>query len=438
MVRNDWKSAFATNLKKARDKTDISLREVASGMNISHSSLSQWENAHSLPNLEHFRTLCELLGSSADQLLELTGQAETLEAGGLRWRVIPPLENNSSFQKEVKDGIKIFRRIVQEGLTSNQIRETKEFAHFGTSRLRRLLKLALFSGAIQIVDVETDDDRRDRLKIAFADNLRECIVAKLDIPSDQVIDSTIRTEAVAFLAARDTLESIRYAKSVGLVGGTTIARFVDLVPPASPGLNGITWLSLLAAKTSVIPIGASANSVVSKMVYNQPGAHGYLMPFINAQRRASDHIKHATRDEIEELENAHFVLDLAQNVELAYVSVGARETNYRTHDAHLSLPELNLVLGQMPKDVQSRCVGDVLLTLIDSEGNRLGTEEDWHKNDAFVCTIGLEGLKNITTYGLVWVLASSSKKADVVRAVLTAGLVNSLVIEDTIADALLN
>ena len=92
----------------------------------------------------------------------------------------------------------------------------------------------------------------------------------------------------------------------------------------------------------------------------------------------------------------------------------------------------------MSPQAAARCAGDVLLRLLDSDGQRVGSVADQEANDAFVYSIELDDLRKIAQRGQVWVLAARQEKAGIVAGMLRAGLANCLVIEDTTARALLD
>ena len=85
-----------------------------------------------------------------------------------------------------------------------------------------------------------------------------------------------------------------------------------------------------------------------------------------------------------------------------------------------------------------RCKGDVLLYLLDDEGQRIGRPEDQRANDAIVHSIGLGSLRDMTSSEkLVWLVAARQSKANVIRGAILSGLANAIVIDHSVADMLL-
>lgn len=58
------------NLKRAREKKNISQKEVASILNISRQSISKWENNRSFPDVDNLIRLSKIYEISIDELLK--------------------------------------------------------------------------------------------------------------------------------------------------------------------------------------------------------------------------------------------------------------------------------------------------------------------------------------------------------------------------------
>src|SRR5258708_31760743 len=133
------------------------------------------------------------------------------------------------------------------------------------------------------------------------------------------------------------------------------------------------------------------------------------------------------------MERAQEVLALAENISAAFISVGSPEYNYSVTDAYEGLPDLMNILSNMISEYGQKCVGDILLCLIDESGQRVGSDFDIRANEAVVFSIGLQRLHRIVASGgVVSILASRPGKAKAIHGALTAGLANSLVIDKTV------
>ncbi|MEN6621832.1 MAG: hypothetical protein ABFD50_09820 [Smithella sp.] len=272
--------------------------------------------------------------------------------------------------------------------------------------------------------------------------LIHCYVAQLDdLAEDNIVDIPIRSEAVAFLAARYCLPNIRGLDSIGMSGGQPVARFFDLLPPYCQDVSGITWLSLLATQRHlcVAPMGGSANGIISRLLYNQPHTKGFALPFINFSRRDLEHYRTSTGTEKDELDFAKTTLRKAAYVQAVFLCVGTPGVDYRTTATEILNPELVELFTQLSDHDRELCQGDLLLYLLDGIGNRIGSENQKQMNDALVYSIGLNDLQNmVKSKKQVWVLSESRQKAKMIKAILRAGMVNCLVIENGIADELLD
>ncbi len=426
---------FGTRLRQIRTDHGWTQEEFAEKISIGDQvMISAWENGR-LPRIEHLFDLCKRLSISADYLLGLSDEPSLFEeGGGLKWNITRPPSGTIYAIDDVEDGITLFQQIVQKKKHPRDIDlEANPFAR-SEAALRRLIRNVLMSGIIRVVDVERDQALEEQLGERY-NNLKECIVAKLDIPADSIIDHTIRTEAIAFLAARDSSREIQGVSSVGLAGGGIVSRWVDLVQPILPKLAGVRWISLVGTAGIEVPPGNTANAVVGRLAHMQPGISGYRMPFVNADRRRDEYFQKAQNLELDELKDARKVLWYAQNVEAVLMSVGSPETNYS-----VPTPEhpLARVLQQMPAKERDKCVGDILLRLIDKDGQRVGTPKDKDNNDAIVYSIGLDDLSRISKRGLVWIVAGHAQKSACIHAALRSGLANCLVVESTVAETLLN
>lgn len=435
---------FGDRLREMRKSWDLTQAELAQLISVHNQTISLWERGEAVPNVIQLHDLCIKLRCSADRLLKLpieNSDAQIEEGSGLKWRVTRPPFTNPTRTKEINDAIEVFRLIAQDGKGFREIQKTKNFAGYSDIRLRHLVKVALFSTAIQLTNVERDKEKEEELIKQFYPQLHQCIIAKTTLKADQLIDSTIRTETIAFLAARDALSSLPNIGDVGLTGGNTIARFVDLLPPASPDLRGITWVPILVTREQerMERTALSANSVITRLLYNQPGAKGFRLPFLEVHRRSPEYLANASDDEKAYIGAVHEVIDHARNVSVAFLSVGTPEYKWQITDAHMGLPHLYQIYQSLsPKD-QEDCVGDVLLTLVNKHGKKAGSDKSKEENDKLVYSIGLDYLREIANFGTVWVLAARSQpgKANVIRGALQEGLINSLVIDTTVADMLL-
>lgn len=69
------KSEFALSLIKAREKSGLTLKQVADKLGkASHASVCMWENSKGLPVLDDFVRLCKLYNTTPNDLLGFNGE----------------------------------------------------------------------------------------------------------------------------------------------------------------------------------------------------------------------------------------------------------------------------------------------------------------------------------------------------------------------------
>ena len=62
---------FGLNLKQARESAGITQASLAEKLGVRQKDISRWERNDRTPNVITFRNLCEAIGVSADEMLEI-------------------------------------------------------------------------------------------------------------------------------------------------------------------------------------------------------------------------------------------------------------------------------------------------------------------------------------------------------------------------------
>lgn len=427
------------NLYRARKEKNITQGELGDRIGIGHSSISLWESGVRSPAVTHLYQLCKALNCSADELLGLRVDPYREKQRGIEWITALPDSSSINSKSNILDGIKLFRLIVGKGMNLTEIQNQGGIQGLlDLDLLVYRVNAALLSGSVKIVDVERDHDRERRLINRYG--LLQCFVARMDDLPNEGVDEPIRSEAVAFLAAKYCLPFMGGVNSVGFSGGAPVSRFFDLIPPYSPEVTGITWSALLSTERypSMIPMANTANGILSNLLFKHPHTRGFIMPFINIERRSQEYMDRASGNERAELEHANYVKRAASQVHLAFLSVGSPDYDYFVLERGYFFPEFSRIFHRLSAQDKAACKGDLLLRLLDENGKRIGTPEDQKHNDGLVYSIELDDLKSmVQSRKQVWVLASRLQKAGIVQAVLASGLVNCLAIDNRIADKLL-
>ena len=71
-----YRESFCSKLKKARNNTGFTQREVAKETGISHSTIANYETGRTEPDIENLGILADFYGVSADWLIGTRGGPE--------------------------------------------------------------------------------------------------------------------------------------------------------------------------------------------------------------------------------------------------------------------------------------------------------------------------------------------------------------------------
>lgn len=73
-----YKEGFCSKLKKARENTGFTQREVAKETRISHSTIANYETGRTEPDIENLGILADFYGVSTDWLIGTRGGPEKI------------------------------------------------------------------------------------------------------------------------------------------------------------------------------------------------------------------------------------------------------------------------------------------------------------------------------------------------------------------------
>ena len=71
---------FNENLKIAREKRGLSQKEVAEGIGVAKSTYSLYESGNREPNVQTIKKIADILNTSADELLGINEEPQTIAA----------------------------------------------------------------------------------------------------------------------------------------------------------------------------------------------------------------------------------------------------------------------------------------------------------------------------------------------------------------------
>lgn len=431
----EFERRLGERLKGYREAEGLTQKEVAQTLGVSDKLVSKWEKGQVSPNTTYLRAACSIFHCTPNELIlgettEWNGGIKA-ENSGSGYAVKLPSDLKTQYDREIADRRELMNRVIRKQLSLTETLDDPEYAGYSKSALRDTLALALIARVARLIDVKEDKILAERILRCYP-SLRQCFVAQV-VPSFSAI---IRTEAVAFLAVEKLISYMAKVSEIGLSGGTTIARFLELIPPGLPALNRTHWIPLLAPSRKVqVETSLSANQVVSRIVYGQLDSVAHYLHYLSTSERD---VSTGLSEDTEYVDHARHLLARAKSVPMAIISVGSPEFGYRSSSTFLGYSPLKTIFDKLSDAEKHNCVGDILLTLVDKDGYPIGDEITRAENDNIVYSIGLEGLKGIVhNEGMVWILAARPKKAGVIHAALLQKYVNGLVLDTSTANQLL-
>jgi transcriptional regulator with XRE-family HTH domain len=450
-----FRVGFAQRLVTALKATNISQAQLAKQIGCAPASVSSWITGKKLPNSLQLMHLCSALGASADSLLALTPVREGRHAHeGFVWAERIPEHAALPQKQEIELGIRLFRALIVDRVGAEECTALHgPFPGRTWQELHKAFTVAVRSGALSLTQVPRATTKEEHLIELFPD-LRQVIVAALPQTRDYLKymgGIIVRTELVAFLTAtRALVDSLHNGRIVGLGGGFTIMRFGELTIPSSGLLGGTQWAALTEVKNPRFePVSSSANYAAKLLTCRHPGTVLLPLPYIPVARRA----KLMTGAPPETLEEEQAVATLAQldqphSVAAIFMSVGGIADLADRPNSDFARPEfdpatftsitLRQIYGGLDLAGYSReFEGEVLGYMLNAKGKLVGPEDVQAANRDAVFAIDLQLLPRIARDSLVWVIAAGGYKRRAVLMAIRCGLANSLVIDEEIADYLI-
>jgi transcriptional regulator with XRE-family HTH domain len=96
-----YKDSFSKKIKKAREDTGLTQRDVAAETNIHPSTIAKYENAKLEPDLEKLGILADFYGVSVDWLLGTAG-TNNIDKNDTKKMTIESIKQQKIQDKEIK------------------------------------------------------------------------------------------------------------------------------------------------------------------------------------------------------------------------------------------------------------------------------------------------------------------------------------------------
>jgi hypothetical protein len=417
-----YKVEFATRFQRLINSLAFATQEeLADFLEVDQSLISNWGNytKNHLPSMKNLEVLRQKLGESfVRELLVLDGKNGN--DYGLTWIESMPAGVNQAQAERIQRGIVFLRQMVQEGESLGTYcpgyqNETVRQAYGD-------YQFAAQCGSIRFLEVPQNTGLAKQVKAAYP-NLLDVIVA--DIPETCDYDGTpIRADLVAHLAAQALFGDKGAARS-GIVGwgsGYTLMRTAQLTANYGP-LTNKTWLSTMAFPNES-RVAYPANSVVNYLGSLHIGSLTHLM--LDPQHpRAAEHLQQSVTGQLGTilLTVNGFGPDNRKGGENFQSLVDGYSRAWQGSPAWHYWTTLS-------NAQRKAVVGELLGTLFDADGQPIVAPDP-----TFMNTMDYR-----TLYGMssgVWLVASMAFKAEAVRMAIRSGLARNLVIDSSIAWALL-
>jgi DNA-binding transcriptional regulator LsrR (DeoR family)/DNA-binding XRE family transcriptional regulator len=428
---------FGNRLKDLRDAKatrtgqKLTQKVVARELGVKAGTYASWESGRNKPRINDLPDIADYFQVSIDYLL---GRAEGIQPkraayaseSGLCWS----LRRKPNTLNEQK-GVEIWRCLANgEGLDAIK----REF-QMDSREMSRYLRDTVYADLIDIdierlpLDAELAEQVRQQFKLSRGVRLVDFVVVRTPFKTlgeeFRAPASTFRSVLLGEVARHYFLEQVqsRMIRTVGIAGGFTISRMVYALRRGEcRGLD----IFPLATSPVIEAIDIDANTLVGVFAYRHSGygVRGHALQYADSQdlRQTENPWRFAPTMSI---------LARARSVEMAFMGLGSLE---RQRLPINWLDDLLRSKGLSMEGIrQDNPVGDVLYHLVDSEGNEVGREI----ND-LICSISLEDLKALIQMGCkVVAVAAGRQKAAVTRAAIKARYANVLIIDDELAEGLL-
>jgi DNA-binding transcriptional regulator LsrR (DeoR family) len=427
MKTPDLREHFALRLTQAMEESGLSGKELSALLTHSEATISNWRTGKYLPDVGTLATLATHFGKRVDWFLGTDGSQEEIrrEHKGIVWQVNIPNNIQGQHRREISLGILLFDALVKQNLDLSVVHSLKDFKDYDVETLYGFLKIALHANALRIVDVPRNHTLEQQLQRLYP-SLHENSVIVADI-QDKNDGTLIRAEFVSFLAATEVLSKIQYPNLIGIGAGYTMLRMAEQAIPSMDQFRGATWVPLMSFQETITN-RYGANFVCELLANKFPKSSHQYYPF-------------SAGAQSEGIFQAH------ENLRTAFVSMNGlgrssrnRKTASDTGDFRTAdfgeFARLRRVYQRLATpEMRERIGGSFLGFVFDKQGRPIDEIMDDAAHE--VQQISLQRWKAINARGRVWVVAARLYKALPVWVALRYGLANSLVIDNEIAEFIL-
>lgn len=411
-------------LRSARGLTYLAIAEGLSeyfGSQVPENTVKRWfaETSPTVPNLEHLVGLAKIFGVSPNELL---GDADDIA------RTVPhPIEFQDQAlirlvrhpRPDEENGVEIARRLCQE----EPPEEICKRLRIGDADLERQLRRATYGDLFEVIEpVLTDDDTAQRLKEKY--HLQVCEVA----PIGSMRHGILQTVILGALGAKIVRERQQDApQAIGLAGGFSCARLTMSLVQRSTRSEGLKLMPIAVQGSLGEYTAMNANTLV--------GMFGYLMGRSSLDDvTIVQYVSNADLARSPTHPTQQLLDHIVRQVSIAFLGLGGNVKWFFNgiFRSPTPVPEgaVDAVTGA---DLSAAgCRGDILYNFVDGHGIMPRLKPVC---DQMVCSIGLKGLKELTTTRKIPVVAivADTYKVPVVWQALHEGYINGLITTSAVA-----
>lgn len=294
-----------------------------------------------------------------------------------------------------------------------QLNQGEVATRLGITRARanKLLQMALDNGLVTItIDHSYLGSLKMENEICEVFGLKNCYV----VPSQESESSSLTARKAVGAKAATLIKNIIEKKPdavIGLGWGRTLVSMVRQMEPANwPNVKFISLMGSLTPSTAVNPFE------VIQSIANIVGAQGYFLPVPFIADSIENRVAFITQRIVQD------AIKLARSTDFAFISVG------ELTDSSLLFTTSMLNLEDLDSLHQAGAVGDTNGIFFDLDGQPVA-----HDLNNRTISVRFEHLKD----SHVTLLAAGLEKINATSALLKSGVVDEIVIDEKLAEAIL-
>lgn len=421
--------ALGENIAEFQNSQNLTQEKLAEKLNVDTGTVGRWLRGETVPSLKNLYALAQIFNVSLDNLVfgDTNDKAALMsldyvwKSGG-RKESRPILSLVRQPRDEIEQaGLNIVQLLLQ-GHTRQEIMSQLNIQENET--FWRLVRRIVFSDMLGAETAHVPVNRTLTEKLQKTFDLKTCIVADLG-KIDTGMLTTVVLGALGAKVVSDLAKQSGVRLQIGFAGGFSCARIIQSLIQTGTSLK-LDVLPIAVQRVENV-VAMDANSLVGMLGFFTTGTdiHVYGLPYVsNAQLEQNKHY--------EPYEITRQMIEKAKRVDIAFIGLGGN-LNYAFHrlrdDSEMFCQKSLFELKQMG------CIGDILYTLVSKDGP---ISELQACCDHRVCSIGLDGLQQLAAgHTHVIAVARGRHEALVARLALEKKYINSLIIDDALAQAIL-